>query len=329
MTIAYGIFSGGLDSMLASRLLLDQGVDVRLLTFVTPFFGAKKAMESGRYLGLVPRAVDITSPYLTMWANPKYGFGRFANPCIDCHAFMFREAGRIMRAEGGDFLFSGEVLGQRPKSQTLQAMGLVTKASGFGDFILRPLSARVLPPTKMETDGLVNREKLGNLSGRTRKPQMALAASYGLNDYPSPAGGCLLTDPAYSRRLKELAAHVPRYEARDAELLKWGRHLRLSSGYKLIVGRNQVENEAMEALVLPGDLRLLVDDIPGPLGLIPGGAALPPRAPEVTTAAAITASYSDAAVGQAVRVFISPPESLPALDLVTGLKAEFSKLMIC
>lgn len=328
MAVAYGIFSGGLDSLLAARLLMELGVEVRLLTFVTPFFGAERALISAGTIGLTSRAVDITGPHLEMMYKPKYGFGRFMNPCIDCHALMFREAGRIMLAEGGDFLFSGEVLGQRPKSQTRPALDLVARASGYADYILRPLSAQVLPPTRIETEGLVDRGKLMGFSGRNRKPQTRLAARFGLTSYPSPAGGCLLTDPAFSRRLQDLAAHEHRYSARDAELLKWGRHLRWSPECKLIVGRNEKENDALESLTVPGDLRLLVEDIPGPLGLIPGGAACLPDSPDLALAAAITAAYSDAPTGHQARVLIFHQEPRGTIDLVVRPKAEFSNFMI-
>ncbi|MDY6852767.1 MAG: tRNA 4-thiouridine(8) synthase ThiI, partial [Thermodesulfobacteriota bacterium] len=241
MTIGYGIFSGGLDSILSALVLMDQGVETRLLTFATPFFGADKAMASGRAIGLEPKVVDLTELHLKMLQNPKHGYGRYMNPCIDCHALMFKQAGEIMTGEGGDFLFSGEVLGQRPKSQTRQALQIVAKESGFGQVILRPLSALALPRTRMEETGLVDRKRLLGFSGRSRKPQMELASRLGIKDYPAPAGGCLLTDPVFSRRLKELTAHDSPLEARKVKLLNLGRHFRLPGGGKLIVGRNKNE----------------------------------------------------------------------------------------
>jgi hypothetical protein len=290
MVTAYGIFSGGLDSLLASRLLLDQGIDVRLITFVTPFFSDRRAQDSSRLIGLATRPVDITRLHLAMLRNPKHGFGRFMNPCIDCHALMFNQAGQIMTAEGGDFLFSGEVLGQRPMSQNIQALGVVARESGFPHRILRPLSALRLLPTPVEEAGLVDRQRLLGFSGRSRKPQMALAASYGLTGYPSPAGGCLLTDPIFSIRLKELRAAGPDLGVHEVELLKWGRHFRLPGGRgKLVVGRKQSENEALERLARPEDVLLTVMDVPGPTALLVGG-----DEQDLDLAASITVAYSDA-----------------------------------
>ncbi|MFH1090308.1 MAG: tRNA 4-thiouridine(8) synthase ThiI [Pseudomonadota bacterium] len=298
MAIGYGIFSGGLDSLLSARVLADQGVEVRLLTFVTPFFGAEKALISGQALGLAPKIIDITPDHLQMLPHPKHGFGRFMNPCIDCHALMFRRAGEIMQQEGGDFLFSGEVLGQRPKSQNPRALTIVARESGFGDYILRPLSAVLLPPTRIELHGLVDRSKLLDLSGRSRKRQMALAEKFGLSEYPTPAGGCLLTDPIFSRRLAELLAHSPRLEAREVELLKWGRHFRLPHGHKLVVGRNQPENDILEQLSQPGDLVLKAADFPGPSVVFsPAGQDGQGLRPDLDLAASITLSYSDAPEG--------------------------------
>lgn len=301
MTIAYGIYSGGLDSMLAARLLLDQGIGVRLLTFETPFFDATKAMSTSRAIGLTVRPVDITGPHLAMMAAPKHGFGRFANPCIDCHALMFNQAGRIMEAEGGDFLFSGEVLGQRPKSQNIRALGSVAKDSGYGDKILRPLSALHLPPTPMEETGLVDRARLLGLSGRSRKPQMALAAGYGITDFPTPAGGCLLTDPIFAQRLKELMAAEGLGEE-DARLLKWGRHMRLPGGAKLVVGRNKADNAALErAAEQTSRYALLgVAEAPGPTALL----SLESTPADLELAASITLSYAGAKAGETALVSV-------------------------
>ena len=315
--------------MLAARVLIEQGCQVRLLTFVTPFFGAEKALVSAQAIGLTARAVDLTEPHLEMMKNPKHGFGRFMNPCIDCHALMYRKAGEIMTAEGGDFLFSGEVLGQRPKSQNRRALEIVAHLSGYHEYILRPLSAKALPPTKTEEGGLVDRQRLLGLSGRTRKPQIALAREYGITDYPAPAGGCLLTDPIFSRRLKELYEFNPLPKPRDIELLKLGRHFRLPGGGKLIVGRNQADNQALSGLSGPHDLTLRVTGFPGPTTLWPDGSSdPPPEAEEINLGAAITLAYSDAPEDQVspVRLFNGGPEKqLQAKPLP---KEEFSHLMV-
>ncbi len=323
MVKGYGIFSGGLDSILSAKVLQNQGIDVRLLTFTTPFFNADHAMDTSRILGIKPRIIDITEAHLQMMQQPKHGFGRFANPCIDCHALMFKTAGEIMVLESGDFLFSGEVLGQRPKSQNRRALQIVARESGFSDFIIRPLSAQTLPPTKIEEDGLVDRKQLLGFSGRTRKPQMALADAYGITNYPSPAGGCLLTDPIFSRRIKELMAHDDTLEASRAELLKWGRHFRLPGGTKLVVGRNQAENEIIEKMVRPGDLLLKAAGVPGPTVLASGG-----RSEDLELAAVITVSYSDAPVQHTLGVRLIQNHQENIMEAQGVEKNEFSHLMV-
>ena len=226
MTRAIGLLSGGLDSRLAARLMTEQNIEVLGVAFVTPFFGSEKARQAAEQLKIPLQILDITQPHWAMLRQPRYGYGKGLNPCIDCHALMLREAGKLMETIGADFLFTGEVLGQRPFSQTRPSLRAVEKASGCLDVILRPLSARLLPETRPEREGLVDRSRLLDISGRSRKRQMALAENYGLNDYPAPAGGCLLTDPIFSRRLKELLAHSPEPELREIELLKTGRHFR-------------------------------------------------------------------------------------------------------
>ncbi|MEW5721776.1 MAG: tRNA 4-thiouridine(8) synthase ThiI [Thermodesulfobacteriota bacterium] len=327
MTKGYGIFSGGLDSLLSTLVLQDQGIEVVLLTFTTPFFGAERARVSGCSIGLVPRVLDLTEPHLEMMKKPKHGFGRFMNPCIDCHALMFKTAGGIMRAEGGDFLFSGEVLGQRPKSQNRRALDIVARESGWPGFILRPLSALALPPTAMEQSGLVDRTRLKGFYGRTRKPQMALASQYGLKDYPSPAGGCLLTDPVFSRRLAELREHVSAPTGPDLELLKVGRHFRLPGGGKVVVGRNQAENEVIETLGRPQDLVLKVAGIPGPTVILCGGSERT-SSEDVELAAAMTASYSDAAGDRSCPVRLLGGSRERLLETPVRPKSEFAGLMI-
>jgi len=295
---ALGIFSGGLDSMLACKVLQRAGVEVTAITFASPFFGPERARRSAAHAGIAHRVEFIGPEHLEMVKDPPHGYGSNMNPCIDCHAFMFARAGRIMEAEGFDFLFSGEVLGQRPMSQNKQALALVAKISGYGQRILRPLSARNLPPTDMEQQGLVDREMLLAFSGRSRKPQMALAAELGITDYPAPAGGCLLTEPGFSRRLRDLLEHHPGAGVEEVELLKHGRHLRLSPQAKLIVGRKQAENQALARLAPPGALKLNSLDAPGPLGLYFG----PAQGPELTLAASLVAGYGKAKPGQQTRV---------------------------
>jgi len=298
---ALGIFSGGLDSILACKVLERAGVRVSAITFASPFFSPHGAKQSAAQAGIPLRVEELGPEYLAMVQNPPHGRGSNMNPCIDCHAIMFARAGLIMEAEGFDFLFSGEVLGQRPMSQNKQSLAQVAKLSGYKERILRPLSAQNLPTTAMEEQGLVERGKLLALSGRGRKPQMALAAELGVRDYPAPAGGCLLTEPGFSNRLRDLWAHDPLAGVDQVELLKHGRHLRLSPKAKLIVGRKQAENQAMERLAPSGALKLVSLDAPGPLGLYFG----PAQGPELERAAALVAGYGKARPGQSTRISIS------------------------
>lgn len=301
-----GIFSGGLDSMLAVKVLQQAGVEVAAVTFATPFFSPERAMVSAKHIGVPLRVAQVGGPHLELVKDPPHGYGSNMNPCIDCHAFMFAQAGKIMAEQGFDFLFSGEVLGQRPMSQNKQALAQVAKLSGMAQYILRPLSAQVLPVSPVEERGLVERELLLGLSGRSRKPQMALAVQWGVSDYPAPAGGCLLTEPGFSSRLKDLLSHQPDAGLAEVELLKHGRHLRLSPQAKLIVGRNQKENETLERLAPPSAHWLVTQGLPGPLGLYFG----PLEGPELPLAAALVAGYGKAKPGQVVTMTLGQEQSL-------------------
>jgi len=285
-----GLFSGGLDSILAVKVLQDQGIGIIGVTYVTPFFGAEKAIQVAGQLNMDHRVVDITADHLEMVRHPKHGYGRNMNPCIDCHALMFRKAGGLMGREGADFLFSGEVLGERPMSQNKGSLIRVARESGYEEFILRPLSAKRLPMTHPEREGQVDRSGLLDLHGRGRKPQMELADHYGIADYPAPAGGCLLTDPIFSRRLRDLLEADGAVSRESLELLKIGRHLRLEEHFKLIVGRHREDNEQIKKLYAGEDLLLDVKEHPSPLGLLSAGA------PDdlVRLAASVVLRYSDA-----------------------------------
>lgn len=321
---ALGLFSGGLDSMLAAALLRAQGIDVTLICFVTPFFGAARARESAAHLNLPLVEVDFTARFLPLIHDPPRGFGRYHNPCIDCHTLMLREAGGRLAELSGDFLFTGEVLGQRPMSQNRGSLNLVAKESGMAEILLRPLSAQLLKATEPERRGLVDRERLLNLSGRGRKRQMALAAELGISRYPAPAGGCLLTDPRYSARLKELLQHQGEVTVADLELLKWGRHFRLPAGAKAAVGRTQRENEALLAVRNPMMPVLKVEHYPGPLVLM----SAYPAAADLTIAAGLAAAYSDAPLGVEVGVILENGGADQILQLKTPAKEIFKEMLI-
>ena len=298
---ALGLCSGGLDSMLAGLVLRRQGVEVEWVTFETPFFSSEKARKASLLCNIPLVVKEITPIYLEMLKNPAAGYGKYMNPCMDCHSLMFRLAGEIMQAENYDFLFSGEVLGQRPMSQTRPSLRYVEKNSGFDGFILRPLSAKRLPETIPEKKGLVNRDLLLDFTGRSRKPQIELAREFHLTDYPAPAGGCRLTDKGYSIRLKDLFDHHADFQKRDLELLKYGRHFRLDRETKIIVGRMQEDNKHILQYFSPEtDTLLNVIDAPGPVVLIPGSGKME----EITLAATICTGYSKAPNNQPVAVSI-------------------------
>jgi tRNA-uridine 2-sulfurtransferase len=290
---ALGLCSGGLDSILSALVLRDQGIHVAWITFETPFFSADKARKAAEQTGIELHVQDITPDYLVLIQNPPAGFGRNMNPCMDCHSLMFRKAGEYMQSLEFDFLFSGEVMGQRPMSQTSNSLRYVAKHSGFQDVILRPLSALKLTPTPMEEQGLVDRNKLLDISGRSRKPQMALARKYGITDYPTPAGGCLLTDPGYSRRLKDLIDHEETLTPGALHLLRYGRHMRLNPKTKIVVGRTQKDNEQIQLHCDPQrDAVIKTNGFPGPTVVLPGGGSK-----EVLfLAAAVCAGYSKAPI---------------------------------
>lgn len=289
MVKGVGLLSGGLDSILAIRVLQDQGIHIIGVSFVTPFFGSKKAKSAANILNIDLRIINISKIHIEMLRSPKHGYGKEMNPCIDCHALMFHEAGKLMEAEKADFLFSGEVLGERPMSQNFQSLMKVANESGYKESIIRPLSAKLLPETLLEHEGKVDREMLLDISGRSRKRQVELAKHYGITEYAQPAGGCLLTDPAYSRRLRELMDKKPNFDIRDAELLAIGRHFRLDTGEKIIVGRNQSDNEILMSLKTDDDVIIDIAEYPSPIIMIPDGGS----EEVIKKAASICVLYSD------------------------------------
>lgn len=285
--------------MLACKVLEEQGIEVSALIFSTPFFGPPAGAGSVSLCGISARVIDFADEHLQMVKNPVYGYGSQMNPCIDCHALMLKTAGRIMREEDADFLFTGEVLGQRPMSQRRDSMRSVEKLSGHPGRVLRPLSARLLPPTIMETEGLVDRKRLLDIQGRSRKRQEALAIRYGLTGYAQPGGGCLLTKEGFARKLKVLMELYPGASPREVELLKCGRHFRMPAGNLCAVGRNRMDNDRLESLFQEGDVLLKTVGYTGPTGLV---AASPGVARDMETAAMLVASYSDAPGGEEVDV---------------------------
>jgi len=268
---AVGLISGGLDSALAVKVLQKQNIEVTGLHFYMPWEESSPSMieELSASLNIPIMEVFLDEDYLSMLKNPRYGYGSAFNPCIDCHIYMFKKAGEFVENKQADFVFTGEVLGQRPMSQNKMMLNVIEKRSGLKGLLVRPLSARLLEPTTPENEGWLDREGLLSLSGRGRREQIALAHEYGIKDYPQPAGGCLLTDKNFGLRMKDTLLHG--YTSlTDIKVLKLGRHFRLSDKVKVIVGRDEQENVLLNQLANRDDYLMELDDKRGPTLLLKG-----------------------------------------------------------
>lgn len=297
---AVALLSGGLDSMLAVRVMLDQGVPVTGIRFITHFgcdpvtsgscgHDVEPLVKAWGHLGFTVRMSHLGQDFIDIVKNPKFGRGKNMNPCVDCRLMMLSWAREALDREGAGFLITGEVLNQRPMSQTRERFRQIDRNLDLEGLVLRPLSAKVLPPTRPETEGIVDRSRLLDISGRSRHRQYELAKQYGITDIPQPSGGCLLTDPGYSARLRDLWDHDPEAGARDINLLRIGRHFRPSEGCKVIVGRMEAENHALQAFRGPGDVLVYLKDHQGPMTLVHG-----PHGPdELRFAASLTVRYGD------------------------------------
>jgi len=336
MRKAVALISGGLDSMLAAKAILEQGIHVEGLNFFTGFCveGHTQAIRQkdqkkqkrnnalwvAEQLGIKLHIIDIVEEYKQVVINPKYGYGAHLNPCLDCKIFMVGHAKQWMDAHHFDFIITGEVIGQRPKSQRKQAMPIVAAESGADDRLLRPLCAQNLPPTLPEREGWVLREKLFKFSGRNRKPQMALASQYGFTDYAQPAGGCcFLTNTHYSAKLKDMWENrgTREYELDDIILLKIGRHLRPNPRFKLIIGREEGENNYLEGYCHQFTHLRAVEHM-GPLALYDGEN----NAEDLYLAAQIVARFGDGQFSNTVSVQINTHDDEPRIVEVAPLKSE-------
>lgn len=312
MAKAVALFSGGLDSTLAILVMLRQGIDVTAITFLNHFgcdisdksSCSKDPFSAAEKFGFKVKLSHLSEKFLDIVKNPKYGHGKNMNPCIDCRILMLKEASEFMNITGADFIITGEVLGQRPMSQRKNTFPLIDKKAIVKGYVLRPLSAKLFDATIPEQMGIVNRDMLYDFSGRSRKPQMALAKEFGLTDYPTPAGGCLLTEPNYAFRLKELLAYNKDPEFKDINLLRIGRHFRFSPECKIIVGRNKEENDMLISLSDSRDHILKVEGYGSPITLIAGKAT----DKALTLAASLCARYSDAKHLPEVNVTVSMKE---------------------
>ena len=291
------LLSGGLDSQLAVKMMQKQGFEVFAVAIKTPFcdFDCGRGCgfeirERADTLGVDLKTVYLGDEYIEMLKNPKHGFGSGMNPCIDCRTMMFKAAKQHMEDIGAEFIISGEVLGQRPMSQHGPALRTIEKESDLKGKIVRPLSAALLAKTEPEENGLIKRENMGMISGRSRRGQLDLAKEYGIEDPPNAGGGCLLTDPAFSLRAKDLFGHIETPTTNDIDLLKIGRHFRLDQSTKLVVGRNHNENEMIKSLTLPDDVLFEARDHVGPVSILRGKN----NVDYLDFAAQITLRYSDA-----------------------------------
>ncbi len=277
---AISLFSGGLDSICATRLVMEQGIEVLAVKFVSPFFGYDILRDPESYrtrilekYGINVRVVDISEEYLRMLRNPAHGFGRYFNPCIDCKIFMLDRAREMLAQTGASFLITGEVLGQRPMSQRRDTLNVIERDSGSRSLLLRPLSAKLLNPTRAETQGLVDREKLLDFSGRGRSRQIELVKRFGITEYPSPAGGCILADPILSRRIARVyggnfVVRPTTMSVVDIELMLLGRQFLLPGNGWLILGRDEKENLRLAELREKGDIHLWIEERSGPEALL-------------------------------------------------------------
>ena len=298
------LLSGGLDSILAAKLMLEQGVDVLAVNFSAKLCmcgckatGESQAEKAAKMLKIPLKTVDMTEDFIEIIKNPCYGHGANMNPCIDCKIYMLRHAKDMMDEAGASFIVTGEVLGERPMSQRMDALNLIEKRAGVKGILLRPLTARNLEETLPEKEGIVERGKLLDIRGRSRKPQIALAQNFGIREYPNPAGGCLLTDPGFANRVRDAIGH-DEFDKENLALLSVGRHFRLSDEARLVVGRDEAENDILLSVAGPNDILFKLKDRVGPMSILRGKAV----DSLINPAASIAAYHTKFRLEESIRV---------------------------
>lgn len=271
------LISGGLDSTVALKMMLEQGIEIVALNFITPFCTctsrssgcSHQATKVAKELGIEVKVIYKGLDYVEMIRDPKYGYGRNMNPCVDCRIFMHKEAKKLMEEIGGSFIVTGEVLGQRPMSQRLDTFRIIERDSGLEGLVVRPLSAWLLSPTMPELNGIIDRSRLLDISGRSRKLQIGIAEELGIKDYPCASGGCLLTDAEFAKRIKDLFKYDGSYTLIDVKLLRIGKHFRVDDFTKLILGRREEENKELVSLTKDKGYHIFrPNNFPGPTALI-------------------------------------------------------------
>ncbi|MBF0558586.1 MAG: 7-cyano-7-deazaguanine synthase [Nitrospirae bacterium] len=324
MPKAIALYSGGLDSTLAILVAMRQGIEVTAVTFLNHFgcdisdksSCSKDPFSAAAQFGFEVKLCHLADRFIEIVKNPKFGHGKNMNPCIDCRILMLNEAKVFMAMRGADFIITGEVLGQRPMSQRRDTFPKIDREAGLAGYVVRPLSAKLLKPTIPEQRGIIDRERLLAFNGRSRKPQIALAREFGLVDYPAPAGGCLLTDPIYSRRLMELLEFSPDPPLKDIQLLRAGRHFRVRQNgiisEKIIVGRHEDDNRIIESIADDKDYLLWVEGYGSPMTI----ASSATTEETLGIAASLCARYSDA-------------KALPVVDVTVKTDGNCTIMQVC
>jgi tRNA-uridine 2-sulfurtransferase len=318
---AIALISGGLDSVLAAKIIMEQGFSVLGLYFTSAFsksYGREHdthAAVVSRSIGLELRVMDMGQEYIELVRRPTHGYGKHVNPCIDCKIHMLKQAKEVMRELGASFVVTGEVLGQRPMSQRRDTLTVIERDAGMRGMILRPLSAILLPPTNPELDGLVRRDRLLGISGRSRTVQLRLAKRYGIDGYSTPAGGCLLTDKNFAEKLRDLFDDKQSVTPNDIRLLTIGRHYKMDSGVKIVIGRNSLENSMLVSLAAHEYQLFMPEGFPGPVALLNGTLTSDIR----QAIGRLIITYSKRTPGRIYRIrhgneVFDPGEPLPIID---------------